>query len=104
MAQDYSLFNILNDYSIDLWKDQATLIRKKHGLLQMIVHPDYLYRLMRRLVACMANCLVTYPTYAPRGETWIALPAAKVERVVASKERLEAGRRSWWLANPGRGT
>jgi len=41
-AQDYSLFYILNRYSLDLWKQQIDLIRQKHGLISFIVHPDYL--------------------------------------------------------------
>ena len=40
-TQDYSLFNILKDYSIDLWKRQIDLIMEKHGLMSFIVHPDY---------------------------------------------------------------
>jgi len=40
-TQDYTLFNILNDYSIDLWKKQMELIMEKHGLISVIVHPDY---------------------------------------------------------------
>ena len=40
-TQDYTLFNILNDYSIDLWKQQINLIMEKHGLISFIVHPDY---------------------------------------------------------------
>ena len=40
-TQDYTLFNILNDYSIDLWKKQIDLIMEKHGLISFIVHPDY---------------------------------------------------------------
>jgi len=39
--QDYTLFNVLNQYSIDLWKTQIDLIRSKHGLISFIVHPDY---------------------------------------------------------------
>jgi hypothetical protein len=39
--QDYTLFNILNDYSIDLWKRQLEIILGKHGLASFIVHPDY---------------------------------------------------------------
>ncbi len=73
MAQDYSLFNILNDYSIDLWKDQATLIRKKHGLLQMIVHPDYLIDEKARRV--YGELLGYLSDLRAKGETWIALPA-----------------------------
>jgi hypothetical protein len=40
-TQDYTLFNILNDYSINLWKKQIELIMEKHGLISVIVHPDY---------------------------------------------------------------
>ena len=40
-TQDYTLFNILNDYSIDLWKRQIELIMENHGLISVIVHPDY---------------------------------------------------------------
>ena len=41
LTQDYSLFHILNDYSIDLWKQQIELIRESHGLINVIIHPDY---------------------------------------------------------------
>jgi len=41
-TQDYSLFHILNDYSIDLWTRQVDLIMAKHGLISFIVHPDYI--------------------------------------------------------------
>ena len=40
--QDYSLFNILHDYSISLWKRQTSIILKKHGMMSFIVHPDYI--------------------------------------------------------------
>jgi hypothetical protein len=40
-TQDYTLFHILQDYTIDLWKTQIELIMEKHGLLSFIVHPDY---------------------------------------------------------------
>ena len=39
--QDYSLFHILNDYSIDIWKRQIELICESHGLINVIIHPDY---------------------------------------------------------------
>lgn len=41
-SQDYTLFNILSDYSIDLWKRQIDLIMQNHGLMSFIVHPDYI--------------------------------------------------------------
>ena len=49
-TQDYSLFNILNDYSIDLWKQQIDLIMQKHGLMSFIIHPDYVISTRERAV------------------------------------------------------
>jgi hypothetical protein len=47
-TQDYSLFNILHEYSIDLWKRQIDLIMEKHGLMSFIVHPDYVVKAQER--------------------------------------------------------
>ena len=41
-AQGYTLFHILHDYSIDLWKQQLALVSGKNGLMSFITHPDYL--------------------------------------------------------------
>ena len=41
-TQDYSLFNILNDYSISLWERQIDIIMEKNGLMSFVVHPDYI--------------------------------------------------------------
>ncbi len=41
MTQDYSLFNILQDYSLDLWKTQIKTVADKNGLISFIIHPDY---------------------------------------------------------------
>ena len=40
-TQDYALFHLLNEYSLDLWKAQTELIMEKNGLVSFIVHPDY---------------------------------------------------------------
>jgi hypothetical protein len=40
--QDYSLFHILGDYGIELWKKQTSISLAKHGLMHFIVHPDYI--------------------------------------------------------------
>ncbi|HTT17810.1 MAG TPA: hypothetical protein VMG82_02630 [Candidatus Sulfotelmatobacter sp.] len=40
-SQDYTLFHLLGERSIDLWKNQIDLILKKSGLMSFIVHPDY---------------------------------------------------------------
>jgi hypothetical protein len=43
-VQDYTLFNILGDYSTNLWKKQIRIITEKHGLMSFIVHPDYVMK------------------------------------------------------------
>src|SRR5260370_9326149 len=40
-TQDYSLFHILNDYSLDLWKKQLALSRENYGLMSFTALPDY---------------------------------------------------------------
>jgi peptidoglycan/xylan/chitin deacetylase (PgdA/CDA1 family) len=40
-AEDYTLFQILNDYSATLWEQQMRVILEGHGLISFIVHPDY---------------------------------------------------------------
>jgi hypothetical protein len=43
-TQDYSLFNYLRLFSIDLWKRQTDLILEQNGLMNFIVHPDYIVK------------------------------------------------------------
>ena len=40
-TQDYTLFHVLNERSLDLWKSQIDLVLRKNGLLSFIIHPDY---------------------------------------------------------------
>jgi hypothetical protein len=49
-SQDYSIFHILKDYSIDLWKKQLALIRQRNGLMTFLTHPDYLIERRARKV------------------------------------------------------
>jgi hypothetical protein len=41
-SEDYSVFHILNEDSIALWKRQLDLIRQRNGLMSVLAHPDYL--------------------------------------------------------------
>jgi glycosyltransferase involved in cell wall biosynthesis len=41
-TQDYSIFHILKQYSISLWKQQSDIIIKGNGMINIISHPDYL--------------------------------------------------------------
>ena len=59
-TQDYSLFHILSSYSTALWEEQCRLILSGHGLISVIVHPDYVINkksnnAYRRLLAYLAQ-------------------------------------------------
>jgi hypothetical protein len=58
-TQDYSLFHILGSYSTSLWEEQCRMILAGHGLINIIVHPDYIINkksnnTYRRLLAHLA--------------------------------------------------
>lgn len=58
--QDYTLFHILHDYSIDIWKKQIDIILSRHGLMSFIIHPDYSMTpkelaVYRQLLSCLAQ-------------------------------------------------
>jgi hypothetical protein len=40
-AEDYTLLHVLRDPSAQIWKQQMGIIRKAHGLMSFLVHPDY---------------------------------------------------------------
>ena len=71
-TQDYSLFNVLNDYSLDLWKRQIALILEKHGLISFIVHPDYIIEKRAREV--YEDLLDYLVELRAQENLWIALP------------------------------
>lgn len=72
MTQDYSLFHILQDYSLDRWKQQIALIMENHGLMNFIVHPDYILEARER---GMYEALLDYlRTLKQRDGVWVALP------------------------------
>jgi hypothetical protein len=71
-TQDYALFNYLNEYSIDLWKRQIELIMEQHGLINFIVHPDYItksreWNVYKSLLAHLAHL-------RDEKRLWIPLP------------------------------
>lgn len=71
-VQDYSLFHILGDYSIDLWKRQFGLIGVEHGLATFLTHPDYL--VSRRASETYKSLLAYLCELRSAGKVWIALP------------------------------
>jgi len=70
--QDYSLFHILNDYSIDIWKRQLDAITRQHGLASFIVHPDYVIE--KRARATYRALLDHLAMMRDERQVWMALP------------------------------
>jgi hypothetical protein len=59
-TQDYSLFHILGQYSLDLWKAEMNCVAASHGLTSFIVHPDYVaedraWRVYERLLEFLSK-------------------------------------------------
>jgi hypothetical protein len=71
-TQDYSLFCILNQYSIDLWKCQIAQIMEMHGLASFIVHPDYITAPRARQT--YKSLLAYLARLRSEGKIWTALP------------------------------
>jgi peptidoglycan/xylan/chitin deacetylase (PgdA/CDA1 family) len=70
--QDYSLFNILQQRSLDLWAKQISLIREQHGLISFIIHPDYVQDPWAK---DLYDGLLQYLAELRNSErVWIALP------------------------------
>lgn len=99
-TQDYMLFHLLNQRSIDLWKTQVELILEKSGLASFIVHPDYVMQPDTRSV--YRDLLGYLREVREKQNVWFALPAAIDswwrER---SKMRVEKVGDSWRIVGEG---
>jgi hypothetical protein len=71
-TQDHSLFHILNDYSLDLWRHQIDLILKQNGLISFIIHPDYIVG--DRAPAAYRSLLSELNQLRSERNVWIAHP------------------------------
>jgi len=72
-TQDYSLFNIIGDFSIDLWQRQISAVIERHGLLSFLVHPDYILNERERNV--YEHLLAYIASIAKEHRLWLARPA-----------------------------
>jgi len=100
-TQDYSLFHILNDYSIEVWKRQIALITEKHGLVSFNVHPDYIIEKRARSVY---RALIDYlAQLSSEQKIWIALPG-EVDRWWRERSRMTLTRRGnrWEIEGEGK--
>jgi hypothetical protein len=71
-THDYSLFHILRQYSIALWKQQIDIILSKHGMISFLVHPDYIQESKERTV--YVHLLEYLSHLRSTRNIWFALP------------------------------
>jgi hypothetical protein len=71
-TQDYSLFHILGDYSIALWRQQLDLIGRSHGIATFNIHPDYIIEPKAR--ATYVKLLQHIADLRSDNKIWLALP------------------------------
>jgi hypothetical protein len=98
--QDYTLFHILNDYSIDIWKRQTSIIVAKHGLMSFIIHPDYVMDDRQRAVF---EALLDHLVQLRRDQNvWITTPG-EVNRWWRQRAQLQLVEKNgdWQIEGPG---
>jgi hypothetical protein len=71
-VQDYTLFRVLMQRSIDLWRLQIELILAKNGLITLLVHPDYIIEPDVRAV--YRDLLAMLKELRTSQNLWFALP------------------------------
>ncbi len=99
-TQDYPLFHVLRDYSIDLWKKQIGLILQGHGLICTVVHPDYIIE--RRARATYSELLAYLAVLGSAHDVWQALPR-DVNRWWRDRAQMGLIRKNgrWEIEGPG---
>jgi len=98
-AEDYSLFHILNDYSLDLWKQQLALLTDTNGLMSFIIHPD---NLIERRARCVYETLLNLlRRMVDREKIWAALPG-EVDRWWRARSQMKLVQKgsSWAIEGP----
>lgn len=102
-AQDYTLFHILGEYSTALWNRQIEIILRHHGLITLLVHPDYAMEPRARGV--YRGLLQRVAQLRDAGNVWVALPA-EVDRWWRSRSAMTVVRdrasRPWRIEGPDR--
>ncbi len=99
MTQDYSLFHMLGDYSIDLWKRECDQILRRNGLISFIVHPDYVTEKHAR--DAYKNLLCYLSTLRTEHKLWTPLPG-DVNRWWRNRSQMELLRDggAWRIEGP----
>ena len=101
-TQDYMLFHLLNDYSLDLWKMQTEAIMQKSGLVSFLIHPDYVIE--KRARGVYRDLLSYLQQLRSEEQLWFALPGEVDQWWRArSKMRVINHDGQWRIDGPGSG-
>src|SRR6266540_698389 len=99
-TQDYSLFHILGDYSIALWKQEIDSLVAANGLVSFITHPDYLIeeralRVYRDLLEHLSQLRSTH-------NLWLTVPG-EIDRWWRDRQLMSLIQHgdSWTVEGPG---
>lgn len=98
--QDYTLFHVLGERSIDLWKTQAELILRKNGLMSFNVHPDYVIE--HNTLSVYESLLEYLRKLRRETRIWSALPA-EVDSWWRARNKMSVVKEgnSWRVAGDG---
>jgi len=100
-AQDYMLFHLLDDYSIELWKRQLATILEHNGMASFIVHPDYILEPKARAV--YTELLGYLASLGSQQNVWI-VPPGKVNRWWRNRSQMKLVNNNgqWEIEGPGK--
>ncbi|MCU1270101.1 MAG: hypothetical protein JWN74_1395 [Acidobacteriaceae bacterium] len=99
-TQDYTLFHLLSERSIELWKTQIGLVLAKNGLVSFIIHPDYvIHHDVKDLYIDLLSHL--RDLHSTR-KIWLALPS-EVDRWWRARNKMELiqNGRDWRIEGEG---
>jgi len=99
-TQDHSLFNVLNNFTTNLWKQQTDSILQQHGLMSFIIHPDYI--IARRAQETYKSLLAMLARLQSESNVWLALPK-DVNRWWRQRDKmvLTCNEGKWSIEGPG---
>ena len=100
MTEDYSLFHVLNEYSTTLWEKQMNIIIQGHGLMTLLIHPDYVTT--GRAQDSFRNLMEKVSRARADENVWIPLPK-EVDRWWRERNEMELvpNGNAWRIAGEG---
>jgi glycosyltransferase involved in cell wall biosynthesis len=79
LVQDFTLFRVLGEDTIDIWKQKVDWIAQRGGMVLLNTHPDYMWfgdsrRMRDEFPVARYEELLTYIKETYAGQYWSALP------------------------------